>query len=291
MFNLPDDIFQDKTILNDPIIIHHHVASENNFKERALLHRDAVSLVITGHKTMHFIEKTIHTSEKEIHFLSAGNCIVSADISVREGFESILIFFDANELAEFYSSNSNFVDTIRKKYNPKATPYIAFEKDGFIHNYIQSIHILLSKKEPLPIEMKRLKFRELLLYLLYHRTETFLSFQSSQKISREELKIRKVTESNILTNLSLDEMAFLCSLSKSTFTRQFRKIYNTSPSAWILGQKMKLAKQMLTEQKEKPGEIWFKLGFESHSGFTKSFKKHFSIAPKEVSVPHLRDEL
>ena len=75
-------------------------------------------------------------------------------------------------------------------------------------------------------------------------------------------------------------MAFLCSVSTSTFKRQFRKIYHSSPTSWFAEQKMKLAAQLLTKHNERPSEIWFKLGYETHTSFTKSFKKHFGVSPK-----------
>ena len=131
--------------------------------------------------------------------------------------------------------------------------------------------------------MKRLKLQELLLYLLENRPAALLRFQNKKTPFDYELTIRKAVESNLSSNLTLDEIAFLCNVSTSTFKRQFKKIYDASPNEWLLEQRMKLAAQMLTKHKEKPGEIWFKLGFETHSGFTRSFKKHFGVAPKNYA--------
>ena len=53
--------------------------------------------------------------------------------------------------------------------------------------------------------MKRLKLHELLLYLLENQTTTFLSFQNQNTPFHYELTIRKVVESNLSGNLTLDE--------------------------------------------------------------------------------------
>jgi len=74
---------------------------------------------------MHFAEKSVYANDKEIHFLSAGNCIASMDISKNKAFESILIFFDNNELADFYISNSEFIDKVRNSKKLLSQPYIA----------------------------------------------------------------------------------------------------------------------------------------------------------------------
>ncbi len=277
--NLPDDIFSTKAELESAIIIHPYFATSSHFREKSVLHRNAVSLVIKGQKTIRFAETAVDTNDKEIHFLSAGNNIASFDISKQQEFESILIFFDDKVLTEFSVSNAILINRLRKKYTPVPARYVSFEKDDFIRNYIQSIQVLVAGKRHLSTEMKRLKLSELLLYLLENRSEPFLSFLNRSKALENEMRVRTVVEANITETLTIEEMAFLCNVSVSTFKRQFRKIYNSTPAEWFLRQKMKLAAQLLTN-KERPGEIWFKLGFETHTGFTKSFKKQFGVSPK-----------
>ncbi len=290
IFNLPDDIFSNKAELADSIIIHPYSTKTSAFREKSVLQRNAISLVISGQKTIRFAEMAVHTNDKEIHFLSTGNNIATFDISKQKEFKSILIFFEDKELADFSLSNSALIDNAQKKYNPTPGRYISFEKDDFIRNYIQSMELIVSSNRQALMAMKRLKLRELLLYLLENKPKEFLSFLYRGKTVLNEMTIRKVVECNITENLTLDEMAFLCNVSTSTFKRQFGKIYNASPAEWFLEQKMKMAAQLLTLHKERPGEIWFKLGFETHTGFTKSFKKHFGVSPKDYTESLTRRE-
>lgn len=268
---------------DNSIIIHSFTSSINTVREKAVLDRNAISLVIEGQKTMTFAETTVYPNDREIHFLSAGNCIASIEISKQTEFRSILIFFDDKELGDFFLNNAGFIE--RAARTTKATPsaYVAFRKDEFVTHYIDSLALILKMGTRLSIQMKRVKLQELLLYLLENHTQGFLAFKNRVQLGSTELTIRKVVESNLVNNLSVGEMAFLCNLSASTFKRQFQKIYAESPNTWILVQKMQMAAKMLAKQKEKPAEIWFKLGFETHSGFTKSFKKHFGVAPKDYT--------
>lgn len=283
VFNLPYDAFSDKLTLDNSIIVHSFTATRNTLKEKTILDRNAISLVLTGEKTMRFTEKTVYANDKEIHFLSAGHCIASVDISKQKEFKSILIFFDDIELTDFFHTHSAFVEKVMQRVNVKLDAYVAFQKDTFINHYIASIQLMLSQGAALSMSMKRIKLQELLLYLLENHTQRFLSFKNKGNIPPFELTIRKVVESNLLSNLTIEEMAFLCNLSTSTFKRHFKNIYQESPNTWILAQKMQIAAQMLTKQKGKPADIWFKLGFETHSGFTKSFKKHFGVAPRDYT--------
>jgi AraC-like DNA-binding protein len=283
--NLPRDIFSAGRgpVADDSIIIHPFTSTRDTVREKAILDRNAISLVIEGQKTMTFTETTVHPNDREIHFLSAGHCIASVDISNETVFRSILIFFDDKELADFFLDNAAFIEKAMRTTKVKPSAYVAFRKDEFITHYIDSLALILKKDARLSIRMKRIKLQEILLYLLENHTQGFLAFRNRVQLGSTELAIRRVVESNLVNNLSIDEMAFLCNLSASTFKRQFRTIYGESPTTWFIAQKMQLAARLLTKQKEKPAEIWFKLGFETHSGFTKSFKKHFGVAPKDYT--------
>jgi AraC-like DNA-binding protein len=283
--NLPGDNTSGGTGADESIIIYPFSSARTTFRERAVLDRNAISLVIEGEKTITFAETTVHPNDKEIHFLSAGHCIASMELSKQKIFRSILVFFDDKELADFFLQNAGFLEKAVRTMSIVPAAYVAIGKDEFIHHYIESLALMLKKAPLLSLQMKRIKLRELLLYLLENHTQQFLAFKNRAHLNSVGLRISRVLEANLLNNLSIEEMAFLCNLSTSSFKRHFKKIYAQSPNTWIHAQKMQMAAQLLTRQKEKPAEIWFKLGFETHSGFTKSFKKHFGVAPKDYSAP------
>lgn len=278
VYELPDDIFTDKNHLVSDIVFYHYSSSKDSFKEKSILKRNAFSLVINGTKTMHFAERTVHVNNTEIHLLSAGNCISTVNIPNKSNFETILVFFDNNVLVDFCRNHSHIISNLKNKLT-NTQNYIDFVKDDFIRHFIQSLLLTLKNERQPSVAMKNLKVQELFLYLLENHTDKFLSFGNSQNISDAELKIKKVIEANAGNNLTLEELAFLCNLSVSTFKRHFKKIYNTSPIEWNNQQRMKLASKMLLN--EKPSEVWHKLGFETHTGFTKSFKKYYGVLPKD----------
>jgi len=80
IFNLPQDITAHQNNNSNEIFIHHYNAPLGSFKGKSILHKNAVSLVISGTKTMHFANKTVNIQDGEFHFLSVGNCIVTMDL-------------------------------------------------------------------------------------------------------------------------------------------------------------------------------------------------------------------
>lgn len=282
VYHLPKDINSTGTSVESDIVVHHYLAGRDSFREKSILEKNAFSLVIRGSKTMHFSEKTVAVKDTAIHLLSAGNCIASVEISGGQPFESILIFFSSHLLADFIN-----IQRPVSKDQPKGVEleksFLEFPKDAFIENYIESLLLLCKNPRTISEAMKHAKLNELFIYLLENYRESFLSFQRVPVIRDTELVIRKVMEANVNNNLTLDELAFLCNISTATFKRHFRKIYNEPPVKWLNRQKMLLAGRMLKSRDIKPGEIWHQLGFETHTGFTKSFKKHYGKLPKDFA--------
>ena len=286
VFNLPQDIFPDKKELEN-IIFHDYTAQVSSFKGRSILHQNAISLVISGEKTMCFADKTVTIKKEECHFLSSGNCLVYMNLSDQIAFRSLLIFFDNKTLAGFYLKYDKKITEAKKHYPTAAEPYVAFKKDAFVLNFIDSVTRTLKSENEMSTEMKLLKFEELLLHLLEKDPQKVLSFYTDKNKTLDDFKIRQVVETNITNNITIEELAFLCNVSASTFKRRFTQIYKTSPIKWFLRQRMELAKDLLQHHHEKPSEVFYKVGYENHSSFTQSFKQTFGITPKEFQQQQL----
>lgn len=288
IINLPEDIFSDPTELTDGIIIHPYTAKKDSFKGKSILSSNAISLVLTGEKTMHFAEKTVVIKDDEFHFLSSGNCLASMGLSRQGVFSSILLFFNDQILDTFYSKYAQLVSNYKASHAIAPERYIAFKKDAFIYNYIASLQLMFKSKKSISAAMKLLKFEELMLYLLEKYPAAILSFQSAHSASYGELKLRNVVETNITNNLSVEELAFLCDMSLSTFKRRFSKLYGTSPNKWLLQRKMAMAASLLQSKHTRPSDVFHQVGYENHSSFSHAFKQLFGVSPKSYQTQNGR---
>jgi AraC family transcriptional regulator, exoenzyme S synthesis regulatory protein ExsA len=285
VLQLPGDILPNGNNISDEIIIYNYTADTELYKGRCVLNKNAFSLVVSGEKTMRFAEKKVFVNDNEIHLLSAGNCIASIDFSKQKEFKSILLFFDENRITSFYVKYDKLINQLKLKINTSAEPYSSFRKDEFIENYISSLKSILKNK--MSASMKQLKFEELMLYLLEKYPKEILSFMTVKKIDFDDINFRKIIETNITSSLTLTDLAFLCNISLSTFKRRFIKIYGIAPQRWILRRRMEIAADLLKNRNEKPGEVFYKVGYENHSSFTQSFKQSFGMTPKEYQIKNL----
>ena len=284
IYHLPGDIFPGSDCLKDDIIVHEYTAPVGSFKGKSILQKNAVSLVLQGEKTMRFAEKTVITNDHEFHFLSAGNCLVTMDIAKEKTFSSILIFFDDAVLVNFHLKYKDHIASLQSDKSAARQPYISIRKDDFIRQYITSLGLLLKNKRPMSSVMKQLKFDELMLYLLDKHADEVLAFGMVQNNGAEAMQLRKVVETNISGNLTIEELAFLCNMSVSTFKRNFTKVYGTSPNKWMIQKRMEIAADLLRNPDEQPGSVYHKVGYENHSSFTQSFKQIYGLTPSEYKA-------
>lgn len=95
-------------------------------------------------------------------------------------------------------------------------------------------------------------------------------------------KINSIVEDNFSNeNFSVDALAEEMGLSRSQLHRKLKQISNHSSSEYINMVKIKKATTLLASKNYNVDEVAFKVGFNSHSYFSKCFKKIHGQTPKE----------
>lgn len=263
-----------------------HLTNTQAVKNKLLLQQNLISFLQNGEKVLHYGDKTQVINNEQIALLSSGNCLTTEKLSNDQKYCSILFFFDNSALTNFFIKYTSIIDEMKLKKASLNEPFVVFHKDDFIRHFIESLDFILSNKSPNINAILQLKFEEFMLYLLEKNPETLLSFQGAKKEEYSDFEIKKAVELNITGNLTIEELAFLCNTSISTFKRRFVKLYHTSPSQYFIQRKMEIAATLLMKN-ENPSEVFFKVGYENHSSFSQSFKQFFGISPKQYQQQNL----
>jgi len=87
---------------------------------------------------------------------------------------------------------------------------------------------------------------------------------------------------NFMFNMPMEKLGYLTGRSLSTFNRDFRKLFHTTPQKWLTDKRLELAYYYLDEKKKKPTEIYLEVGFEDLSHFSFIFKKKYGISPNQL---------
>ncbi len=104
--------------------------------------------------------------------------------------------------------------------------------------------------------------------------------------SMEDLFLRdlkQVMEKNLMNEqFGVETMADALAMSRRTLVRKLNAVTGEAPVKFIRGYRLERAKQMLEDNVAPIWEIAVKTGFGSASYFTKCFKDHYGISPKEA---------
>ena len=95
-------------------------------------------------------------------------------------------------------------------------------------------------------------------------------------------KVILYIEQNYNDNLTLEELSKIASFSKYHFHRIFKSIVNENLSDYIRRVRLQSA-TLKFKTNQKITEIALSSGYETNASFSKAFKKHFGITPKEFS--------
>jgi AraC family transcriptional regulator, exoenzyme S synthesis regulatory protein ExsA len=156
---------------------------------------------------------------------------------------------------------------------------IRMRDDTGVNAFLQAMGVFFSTNEaPSPLLLK-LKVKELIASIVVSPTNPVLSSYLRMLAGSDAPSIPAIMEANCCHNLSLGEFAKLCHRSLSTFKRDFRKHYGTSPGRWLLERRLECSARLLTTTSMNVTEIVFECGFEQPSHFSRAFKAKFGYTP------------
>lgn len=252
-------------------------------RAKIILQQNLFTFLLEGSKTVHFAGAQVSVAPHQFVLLAAGNCLMSEKIAASE-YHSILIFFDTKLLSDFCTRHASLLDQSARQSTPH--PFLLLEKDAFLINFTQSLDTILKGDQPLYPDFQQVKLEELFLYLAMHYPRQLLQIRNMSAEADDDLLIREAVTSHMNSTITIEELAFLCNMSLSTFKRKFARIYGNSPNRWFLEKKMERAATLLRQHKLKASEIYFELGYENLSSFIQSFKQVYGITPKQYQLTH-----
>jgi AraC-like DNA-binding protein len=89
-------------------------------------------------------------------------------------------------------------------------------------------------------------------------------------------------EKNFMFNMPMEKFGYLTGRSITTFKRDFKKAFDTTPQKWLTQKRLELAHYQLVEKHKRATDVCYEVGFENLSHFSFAFKKQFGYAPTEL---------
>lgn len=105
------------------------------------------------------------------------------------------------------------------------------------------------------------------------------SRKSGKLATWQEKRAKDFMRSNLAHNLSLEQIARECGLSRAHFARNFKNSASTSVHTWLQYARIEHAKQLLAGDTQTLAQIAMSCGFADQSHFTRVFRRIVGTAP------------
>lgn len=147
--------------------------------------------------------------------------------------------------------------------------------------YFRSFFSYLSGSEVPDDPLMELKFRELLMIVASEADNKGLSGYFANLCKTTKPSLRDIMEDNFNYPMNLEEYARLSGRSLSTFRRDFKEVYETTPGRWLTRKRLELANYLLEHTDKSVSEVVLDCGFKNASHFSRVFKEKFDMTPRE----------
>lgn len=273
--NIPE-IYTDDYKNHKELFIYDFRMTHNVVKSKVNLSMNMFSFLQVGSKYVHVADAAVAVNTHQSLLIPKGNCLWTELLNQEEVYYCKLFFFSEERLIEFLKSHN-----IKQPTYIKEQSYFIVENDAYLVSFLQSLSIFGAEISAVQRQLISVKFNELLLYLIIKYGERFIMYLFTM-VSHTKSPFKTIVERHMYSNLKLEEIAFLCNMSLSTFKRHFINAYNEAPGKWLQDRRLTKAKELLLNGRAKPSDIYEEYGYSNLSNFSIAFKNKFGISPTEV---------
>lgn len=273
--NIPEIFFENKNTPRDIFVYDFKMVSDV-LKSKVNLSMNMFSFLQVGKKQVYFANTSMVVNSKQSLLLKKGNWLWTELLDIEAIYYCKLFFFSEKKLTDFLSKYTNDVKPYKEE-----VPYFVIENDDYIASFITSLSSETFLNHSYSDALLVLKFEEIMLYLLNKYGNEFEYYLHSL-ILKKVSPFKNIVESNVQSNLKLEEIAFLCNMSLSTFKRHFTSEYNEAPGKWLQDKRLQKAKELLQGGELKASDIYLDIGYNNLSNFSIAFKNKFGISPTDL---------
>jgi AraC family transcriptional regulator, exoenzyme S synthesis regulatory protein ExsA len=250
------------------------------FSYQAIFEDEGCFLYVSGRQTIiHSPNQRVHIQSKEAVLLRCGSYFADwLKESEQLPFLVYAIHLNHEILKRIYRNElpSYIVKNTTGEFARKIIPDLTLSK------FIESLDFYFESPGLVNQELLELKLRELILILIQTNYAESIYQIVSMLFNPITVSIKEVIESHLYSGIPVNQLAGLCNMSNSAFTRKFREIYNDSPVSYINRKRVERAMELIKISEKPLSQIAYDLGFNDPGYFSRLFKRQFGVAPSSI---------
>lgn len=158
-----------------------------------------------------------------------------------------------------------------------------------LEQYMNNLMIYFEEPEVMDDQLGILKLKELMMILLKSANHENIRKLLSEIFTPVNVKFRQTIEQNLFNSLSLEQLAFICNMSLSTFKREFKKEFDETPARYIKNKRLEHAAVRLVSDQEPITTIAYESGFQDITTFSANFHEKYLVSPSNYRSGQIRN--
>ena len=238
-------------------------------------HCNYLIYIVSGKKKWRSIDKEYEGLPGQALFMKKGAYV--AEQFLEEQFCSLITFLPDDFIRTVMQNRG--LKNPGKAVDIKEDSILPIHVNDVLQSYFHSVLSYFPQQKPPSDGLLKVKFEEFVINILTNTQNPALATYFDEVCLSSKISIRQIMEANFAYNMNLEEFARLSGRSLSTFHRDFKKEFNTSPSKWLTQRRLEFARFLLETTRKSINEIAFESGFENTSHFIRVFKNKFNSTP------------
>ena len=195
---------------------------------------------------------------------------------------SIIVHFQKDVLLKIYdNSPPPFWKELEK---PVVQYVVQMAASALVKQYFEGIVYFFRNRAAVSEDILILKLKEIILLLLQTEESSQITQIISSLFSQRTFSFKELVDAHIFAPVTTEDLACLTNKSLSSFKREFKKVYRTTPGNYIIKKRAERVAQLLETSDDSISNIGYECGFSSPAHLSRVFKSKYGLTPSEYRL-------
>ncbi len=249
-----------------------------------------MTYVVNGREEIMTMTGTVACSNGSAIFKQCRNYIANVYPDKTNRVELLVIHFYPEVLKSIFSEDLLELKPLFS-IERKIKNALKVNLDRHLEHYFEGLFMLFESELIENEELIKMKLKEVLFLLFHSKDGEYIKSLILDAFTPSVVRFKEVISQHLYSNITMHELAFLCSLSDSKFFRDFKKVFGISPKKYFQSKKLSKAAELLKYSDLSVSQICYQVGYNSVSRFSNNFKSDYALSPmayrKEYSTVNL----
>lgn len=268
-----------KIMVDGQCCVIHKQTDQQDLDNQRLLSAHALTVVKKGGLIVHTDEGIpTRVVKDQMVLLPKGLYAITDLIPENDVFEAVVFFFDEDLIEQYLRIKGLHAIEVHGERKPSV-----FTSSVSLSVFIDQLLSLYELVEA-DTALVRLKLLEALHLIDSKDPEGRFTDKVHELMARPQKQLKRFMQDHFDKPLAVEDYARLTGRSISSFRRDFHKEFDTSPKHWLIAQRMERARKLLGQSDVSVSLAAEQCGYTDLPHFIKSFKKYFTISPKQYAL-------